>query len=414
MERAGIITIMRETTEYDNQNQPGTPQMLRSMNEHALLEHLWQIGPRSRAQLARETGLSKPTVSQALAHLEDAGLVRAIGQVSSERGGRQAVLYDTDPTAGYVVGLDVGRRWVRVAAADLAGSIVARSEILNQAQSAEALVAVVTDLAHTVVAEAGFTWSHVIHTVIGTPGVYNLDEKRFLFASNLPEWGKSGLIALLHEELSSSFTIDNDANLAAVGEHMFGVGTDVENFAFLTVGTGVGLGIIINGSLYRGAHGSGGEISFLPLRSPHGAHISGETSATYRGILEVAASADGVVDAALRLGMSPPLTAEGIFAAARNGDEIAHTVVEYEGEQLALAVASISAMLDPSMIVLGGGIGRNLDLLREPIEQYLREITPFRPRLVASALGNDVILMGAIATALNVARKHVFEQRAQR
>ncbi|HEY4387359.1 MAG TPA: ROK family transcriptional regulator [Ktedonobacteraceae bacterium] len=408
------MTITGEVVERDNQKQLGTPQMLRSMNERVLLEHLRTKGPHSRAQLARETGLSKPTVSQALANLEHAGLVRAIGQISSERGGRQAVLYETDSTVGYVVGLDIGRSWVRVAVADLAGDIVARSKSPNQAESAEELVAIVTNLAHSVVCEAGFTWDQVVHTVIGTPGVFHPGSRRFLFAANLPDLEKSGLVEMLQASLGSNISIDNDANLSAFGEHMFGVGVDIDSFVFLTVGTGVGMGIIINGALYRGSHGSGGEIGFLPLGTLSVLNTDDETSATYRGILEVAISATGVVRSALDHGMTPPLTAKEIFAAARAGDQIAQDVVEQEGKQLALAIAAITAILDPSLIVLGGGIGHNIDLLCEPIKRRLQEIIPFQPRIVASSLGEDIVLLGAIATALTVARNHVFEQRTQR
>src|SRR5215217_7959398 len=114
----------------------GTPGLLRTLNQGALIQRLRDDGPLSRAQLARDTGLSKPTVSQALAELEAAGLVRAVGPSAPARG-RTAMLYEPDPTAGYVVGIDIGRAWIRVAVADLAGTIVGRSDTRNRARSAE-------------------------------------------------------------------------------------------------------------------------------------------------------------------------------------------------------------------------------------------------------------------------------------
>src|SRR5262249_20504538 len=131
--------------------QPGTPSLLRALNERTLLEYLRRHQPTSRAQLARETGLSKPTVSQALASLEHAGLVRAVGQSISSKGGRIAILYEPNPDAGYVVGVDVGRGWVRAAVANLAGQILARNNKPNDAQSASALVALISHLARNVV-----------------------------------------------------------------------------------------------------------------------------------------------------------------------------------------------------------------------------------------------------------------------
>jgi predicted NBD/HSP70 family sugar kinase len=400
------LTTLEEMTE--GASQPGTPRLLRAFNERVLLEHLRQKGPMSRAQLARETRLSKPTVSQTLANLERAGLVRATGEVSVGHGGRQGALYESNPTVGYVVGIDIGRSWVRVAVADIASAIVVRRDSPNHARTAAALVELVVELAHNAVAEAGLTWSQVVHTVIGTPGVYDRTTGRLLFASNLPGWGRRGLVEMLQESLGPELTIDNDINLAALGERVFGSGVDVGTFVFLSVGTGVGLGIILNGTLYRGAHGAGGEIAFLPLNAG-----SPETyPASPRGILEEAASAGGVVKIAQELGMSPPLSPKQIFDAAREGDELALAVVEGEARHLAVTIASVAAILDPEMVVLGGGIGHNLDLLRTPLEYHLHELSPLRPRIVKSALGQDVILFGAIATGLEIARDRVFQRRA--
>jgi predicted NBD/HSP70 family sugar kinase len=381
------------------------------MNERVLLEHLRHYGPLSRAQLARETGLSKPTVSQALANLERVGLARPIGQVSPEGGGRQAVLYESDPTAGYVVGIDIGRSWVRVAVADLAGTIVARREERNQVRSAKALVRLATELAQRAIETAGFTWSKVVHTVIGTPGVYDYSSERVLFASNLPGWGRRGLAELLHEAVGSNLTLENDANLAALGEQSFGCGAAVKTFVFFTVGTGLGMGIVIDGKLYRGAHGASGEVGFLPIEALEIPGFS-MASASQRGMMETVASGEGIVHIAQALGMRPPLSARQIFDAARAGDELALAVVEREGCHLALAVAAVAAILDPELIVLGGGVGHNVDLLRGPLERRLHEITPLRPRIVASELGEYAVLYGAIATGLVIARDLVFQQRA--
>src|SRR5437016_5634418 len=233
------MTITGQATERENQ--PGTPRLLRSMNERVLLEHLRHHGPISRAQLARATGLSKPTVSQALANLERAGLVRPVGQVGSERGGRQAILYEPDPTAGYVVGIDIGRSWVRVAVADLASTIIARCEERNLAQSVSSLVDLTAEIAHRAVGAAGISSSQVVHTVIGTTGVYDSASSHLLFAPNLPREDQSGLVPMLRNAFGPSLTVGNDANLAALGERMFGHGSNVETFVFLMVGTGVGM-----------------------------------------------------------------------------------------------------------------------------------------------------------------------------
>jgi predicted NBD/HSP70 family sugar kinase len=393
---------------------PGTPRLLRALNERALWDHLQRQGATSRAQLARDTGLSKPTVSQALANLERAGLVRVVGAASGGRG-RQAVLYESDPTAGYVVGVDVGGSWVRCAVADLAGTIVGRQDVRNRARSAAALVETVAGVAHQVVRSASLTWSSVVHTLIGSPGVFDPRSGRMLLAPNLPGgWARTGLVERLGQALGTSVAVENDANLAVVGERTFGRGADVGTFAYLMVGTGVGMGVVVDGRLYRGARGVAGEIGFLPLGADDapGAPSPAGREVSRRGLLEEAASADGVVRTAVALGMEEPLTAQHVFDAAREGDAVAARAVEVEGERLALLIAAVAAILDPELVVLGGGVGRNLDLLEEPLTRRLHQLVPFRPRVVPSALGTDAVLLGAIATGLDVARDLVFQERA--
>src|SRR3954451_4290717 len=130
----------------------GTPALLRTLNQGALMQRLREGGPLSRAQLARDTGLSKPTVSQALAELESAGLVRPVGRAAPSRG-RTAMLYESNPTAGYVIGIDIGRAWIRVAVADLGGTIIARRDRANRARTAAAVVRSVAREARAAVSE---------------------------------------------------------------------------------------------------------------------------------------------------------------------------------------------------------------------------------------------------------------------
>src|SRR3954464_10526573 len=291
---------------------PGTPRLLRAHNERAVLEHLRTAGPSSRPGLARIAGLSKPTVSQALANLESAGLVRRVGPASPSLG-RTAMLYEVDPTAGYVVGIDIGRAWIRVAAADLSGEIVARRDERNRARGAAALVKAVGEVAHDVVAAAGITWRKVAHTVVGGPGVFGPDSDRLMHAPNLPGWSRPGVMSSLREALPPSVALDNDANLAAVGERSYGSGRAANTFVYVSVGTGIGMGIIIDGELYRGAHGAAGEVAYAPIE---GAGPAGPRART-RGIVEEAASADAVVRTAKTLGMPGSPSAKEVFALAR-------------------------------------------------------------------------------------------------
>ena len=388
----------------------GTPRLLRAHNERALLECLRGAGPSSRPDLARIAGLSKPTVSQALANLESVGLVRPVGPASPSLG-RTAMLYEVDPTAGYVVGIDIGRAWIRVAAADLSGEIVARRDERNRARSGSALVRSVAAVAHEVVEVAGLTWKQVQHTVVGGPGVFDPDSDRLRHAPNVPGWSRPGVMSELREALPPTVALDNDANLAAVGERSYGSGRDARTFVYVSVGTGIGMGVIIDGELYRGAHGAAGEVGYLPL-GEDGADGAAGRDARRRGILEEAASADAVVRTAKRLGMQGATSAKRVFAAARAGDELALAAVDAEAQRLALVVGTVAAIVDPEFVLLGGGVGSNIDLLRPPLERRLGELTPLAPPVAEGELGQDAIVLGAVASALDTARDLVFEQRA--
>ena len=379
----------------------GTPSLLRAINERSVLELVRRHSPISRAYIARESGLSKPTVSLALSGLLEGGLVREVGR---SRGGRgpTAVLYEVNPSAGWVVGIDVGRQWVRAAIANISGAIVARRQERAQVRSADSLIGQIGSIAHQLAAEAGIRWNQVTAATLGSPGVFDPERGVMLMAPNLPGWGRQGLVEAVRRELGTSVTFENDVNLAAIGEGAHGHGREVGNFVYLSVGTGVGAGLVLRGSLHRGAGGGAGEIGYLPI-----GHQDGPPASRRWGAFEEATAAAGVVRAAKGFGMKGPLTAERVFLAARRGDPAATRAVAIEATRLATAIATLTLVLDPELVVLGGGIGRNGDLLIDPIERELRHL-PFRPRLLVSALGEDAVLQGAVATALEAARDRVF------
>src|SRR5260370_10437264 len=175
------------------------------------------------------------------------------------------MLYGGSREAGDVVGVGVGCGWIRGGVANLAGQIIAGNDRPNDAQSATALVASISHLARDVVADADLSWSQVVHVVIGTPGVFDEQSKRVLFASNLPEWGRHGMLAELQAAFGLSLSVEIDANLSALVERSFGWGSSAGTFVYIWVGTGVGMGIVINGALYRGAGGAEGKLGVLPF-----------------------------------------------------------------------------------------------------------------------------------------------------
>ncbi|MEO3868501.1 ROK family transcriptional regulator [Nonomuraea sp. B12E4] len=382
----------------------GNPRLLRVMNERRLLDQLHEHGPASRADLAKATGLSKPTVSAALAGLAEDGLVHLVGEVSG-RPGPVTSLYDMNAASAHVAGIDIGRDWNRVVVADLRGSFVGGKDGRNDARDTADLAAHVRELAHAAAAAAGLEWSAVTCAVAGTPGVYDPVAGRLDFAGNLPG---ADLVERLRSALDSDLVVENDINLAAVGEHVYGEGKGKKHVALVSIGTGVGMGIITHGELYVGAHGAAGEVSYLPTAEDPAA--AGDPAALEHGATEAVASAPGVVRAARAAGLDLG-SAKEVFEAAESGDPVALSVVAAEGQRIGGLLVAVASVLDPEVIVLSGGVGRNLDLLGGAIERRIAELGPLRPRVVASALGDTGVLLGAVARARKRAWELIFRAR---
>jgi predicted NBD/HSP70 family sugar kinase len=381
----------------------GTPSLLRAINARTILELVERSGPISRAQVARDSGLSKPTVSLGLAALLEAGLVREVGRSSGGRG-PTAVLYELNPRAGWVAGIDIGSHWVRAALADITGAIVARRDERARASSSRALIGQTGAIARQLADDAGIAWDRVSYVTVGSPGVFEPTRGAVILAPNLPGWGRQGLVEALRAELGNGIGVENDVNLAAVGERWKGHGQGLRDFGFLSIGTGVGMGLVLGGELYRGSSGAAGEVGYLPIAvDPHDRQVR------RRGAFEEATSGMGVVRIAREVGMQGPLTPKKVFALARRGDPLARRAVEVEARRVALGLAAVIAVVDLELVIVGGGVGGNADLLLEPIERELRALSPLRPRLAASALGEEAVLQGAVATALAVARDRLFD-----
>ncbi len=377
--------------------------VLRTNNERLLLDRLRADGATSRAELARLTGLSKPTVSTALGRLEHGGLVREIGKQAVAGRGRSPVLYEADPTAGYAFGVDVGRSWIRVGLADLDGTVVGRADEPNAAADADGIVDAILAQTRRACTEAGVRWSQVLHTVVGSPGVVDTATNELRYAVNLPGWGRREVTDRLAAELGTGLELLNDANLAALGEYAAGAGRGRGLFVYLLIGTGLGAGIVVDGRLFSGARGAAGEIGYLPYGTEN------KDRARTRGPLEDAVAADSVVATARELGLVDTDSAKQVFLAARAGSETALEVVRREAERLAHAVAAISAVIDPELVVLGGGIGDSADLLLGPLRRALDLMTPLVPELAASELGANAVLQGALASGVGTVRRLVFE-----
>jgi predicted NBD/HSP70 family sugar kinase len=374
------------------------PQLIRALNEQLLLGHIRDRGPCSRADLARLSGLSKPTVSLALATVEQAGLIREAGQRIG-RPGRSALLYEIRPEAGFVLGLDVGAQYVRGALADLAGEVRVRSSARSHASGGRSRVEELASLAGELCAKAGLTLSDVTQTVIGSPGIYDARRNAMALTGGLPGWDRPIVLARLREVFGQALVVENDVDAAALAERAHGHGREVDSFAFVSVGTGIGMGLVLGGQLFRGAHGVAGEIAYMPMTGGHG---TDPADARKRGALEASASAPAVVRAARRAGMRGQVSARRVFTAAAHGDDRAAAVVAEEAVLVARVLCAVVTVVDPELIVLGGGVGQAPGFAAA-VTAELRSIAPVMPDVRVSALATDAVVDGCLASGAELA-----------
>ncbi len=378
--------------------QAARPQLIRALNEQLLLSHIRQLGPCSRADLARLSGLSKPTVSLALANVERSGLVRIAGQRTGVPG-RSARLYEIRPDAGFVLGLDIGHHYLRGALADLTGSIRAKHSARTRTSSVRGRVSELIRLADTLCADAGVARNAITQTVIGSPGVYDPRRNAMALTGGLSGLSRPAVLAGLREAFGQDLVVENDVDAAALAERSSGHGREFGSFAFVWVGSGIGLGLVLDGRLHRGAHGVAGEIAFMPISEGQGMD---EEDARRRGMLEAAGSAPAVVRAARRAGMRGAVSAQRVFEAAARGDERAAAVVAGEARLVAKAVSAVVTVVDPALVVLGGGIGQAPGFA-DAVTAELRGLAPALPEVRVSALGTDAVVDGCLASGTELA-----------
>jgi predicted NBD/HSP70 family sugar kinase len=379
-----------------------TPPLLKHLNERTVLEAIRARAPISRAEISRRVGISKPTVSLALQSLLDAELVR---EASRRPGGPSygAVFFEPVPDAAFVLGLDLGARFVRGAVCDLTGSIRARQDVELRGADADSALREIVSLHASLVHAPKLPVDRIDGVVLGVPGVVDArDETLRLTTPNIPGLEGRAFARDLGAALGVVVTPENDVNLAAVGEQWAGVARRVDDFAFLSIGTGMGMGLVLGGELHRGTHGAAGEVDWA---------LSGAGD-------DLDPSADGVAALAARIAaadgkaLRPPYDARDIFAAARSGDGVAREIVDEVARRIAAHIAPIAAVADPALVVLGGGLGANGDLLLEPVRRLLAEWIPYPPEVEVSSLGDSAVLMGALAIGLRSALDNVFNNRS--
>ncbi|MFF4494184.1 ROK family transcriptional regulator [Streptomyces sp. NPDC001546] len=392
---------------------PGTPSLLRAMNDRAALELLLTHGPLSRTRIGQLTGLSKPTASQLLARLEAAGLVEATG-TDEGRPGPNAQLYALNARAAHVGGLDVTPGRVLAAVADLTGAVVGRFE-LPYAEGSDAVGQVTGALAGAL-ADAGLRPEDLHRLVIATPGAFDPRSGRLRYASHLPGWHSPTLLDELAAALPVPVGYENDVNLAAVAEQRLGAARGHQDFVLLWNEEGLGAALVLGGRLHRGWTGGAGEVGFLPVpghplvRQVTRANTGGyQELAGVQGLPALAAGA-GVDTSGIPRDAQVPAAVELLRRAAAMPEGPHLAFLRAYATALATGLASLVAVLDPEIVVLAGeAIAAGGDPLRALLEAELAELAPSRPRLVSGEVREHPVLRGALESALATARETVFD-----
>ena len=385
--------------------QPGTPSLLRAINDRAALELLLERGPLTRAQIGELTGLSKVTASQLVERLEERRLVGRVGELAGGRG-PNAQLYAVVPSSAYVIGVEVGPREVVAASADITGRTVARVEISTE--DADDPVGRVHAAVVEAAERAGAPWDRVRRIVLGTPGVVNPDTGDISFAFDLPRW-HHGLRDALSVDLSRPVSFENDVNLAAVAEARLGAAQNVDDFVLIWISRGVGLAVVLGGRLHRGSAGVAGEIGYLYV--PGG--LEPDYARTGNPRLITPAFQQTINERTVR-GLAREhgfraSSASAAVAAAVAGGERGEPVLDELARRVALGVIAVCVVLDPALVVLAGDVGSaGGQPLAQRVQQQVARLAPVSPRVVPTGIPTDPVLQGALLTALADTREEVF------
>ncbi|MEU4032511.1 ROK family transcriptional regulator [Streptomyces collinus] len=392
---------------------PGTPRVLRAMNDRAALDLLLEHGPLSRTRIGKLTGLSKPTASQLLARLEAAGLVRVTG-TSEGRPGPNAQLYAVNPAAAYAAGLDVTPHRIRAAVADVTGRTVGEFELPTPGRRpAHPVVRQVTDALDGAVKAAGLARDDVHRLVIGTPGAFDPGTGRLRYASHLPGWHSPTLLDELAAALPMPVEYENDVNLVAVAEQRLGAARGHADFVLLWNQEGMGAALVLGGRLHRGWTGGAGEVGFLPV--PGTPLVRQVTKANSGGYQELAGS-QAVPKLARELGIDVPsgpyteAAAELLARAADHAGGPHRELLRTYATRLATGLASLVSVLDPELVVLSGSaLTAGGEVLRALVQAELEELAAARPRLLVGDVHEHPVLRGALESALATTRDEVFD-----
>jgi predicted NBD/HSP70 family sugar kinase len=383
---------------------------LRGLNlDRVLSVAMARTGTFTRAELSDATGLSAPTVGGLAADLISAGLITDLGAGPS-RGGRRPSVMEFNARHGFVAGIDLGPTRTRLAIADLRAEAVAHHIIPTPTTLSPAclLTFMATEL-RALARNTGVPYERIVVVTAGAPGPVNLESGVVSLAPNLPGWRDVPLRSLLHEALGTAVVVENDVNLALLGERWRGAAKGHDTCAFIFVGTGLGAAVLINGRLHHGHHYMAGEIGVMCMAPEYVTVDFGS-----RGCLETLAGLDALrarwPDAERE---DPAHWVVDLIAAADAGDRTAQRALHDTAQLIGIAAANVCAVVDPSIMVLGGAMFAQAARLVELVRAVVQGLTRPSFEVVLSELGKEAPLSGCLLVAAREARAQLRQRFSQ-
>jgi predicted NBD/HSP70 family sugar kinase len=384
--------------------------LMRRLNRSAILDLIREEGTIARTQIGHRLNISLPTVMRIVNDLIEDGLVMDDG-VTESTGGRPRSLLKFNGRVAAVVGIDLGGTQMFGTVADLGGNIQAEAYLAWDGEDGPGNLEHLFRLIDRLLTAPRPSGQAIRGIGIGAPGITQHEDGIVTWAPSL-NWRDLPLKQLLSERYNLPVFVENDVNLAALGEYGFGSCKGVDSLVLLAVGTGIGAGIVIDRQIYRGHHQSAGEIGYMP---PDRSYLNQRYEGF--GALEGLASVTGIArrarqpDRQLQISQPMDITGEEVLNAARGGEAWAQALTAETASYLSLAVAAISTLIDPEAVILGGSVARYADLLTPLIQKNLTGVIPVVPQLRPSSLGFRAAVMGAIMMVLDATTEHVSIQR---
>jgi len=398
---------------------------VKSFNKHAALDLIrFSAGGLSRTDLADKMDLTRAAVSLIVDGLVESGVVQE-AEIRSARSGRPPVTLEINPNRGLVAAIDMGATHMSIAVADFTARILEEIDIpFDIKNGPDACIAEANKNLLKLLESQSLSLSNLSAVGIGVPGPVITEAGMVVAPPIMPGWDRYPIRGALEKMWGCPVTLNNDAELGALGEWAYGAGRGEKNIAYIKVGSGIGAGLILNQQIYGGTTGAAGEIGHLTIEEN-----GPECNCGNHGCLEAFAGGHAIAQQGQQLAKSgkrtllsalpmESITAHEVAEAARRGDLHSQEILRRAGTFIGIAIAGLINLFNPSIVIIGGGVAQAGDLLTAPIRQAVREramrASEQSVRITTGMLGRRSLLIGATVQAINVAIHNAAEQKIVR